>query len=67
MRYKVIGFVLSFMLLALCFSASAQQQAKIPRIGILAPLSASFFSARLEGLRQRLRELGYVEGKKHSH
>ena len=27
------------------------------------PASASFFSARLEGFRQRLRELGYVEGK----
>jgi putative ABC transport system substrate-binding protein len=43
--------------------AEAQQPARIPRIGILAPLSASFFTARLEALRQRLRELGYVEGK----
>ena len=43
--------------------APAQQPAKIPRIGILIPASASFFSARVEALRQRLRELGYVEGK----
>jgi len=43
--------------------AQAQQPARIPRIGILIPASASFFSARVEALRQRLRELGYVEGK----
>ena len=43
--------------------AEAQQPAKIPRIGILVAPSASFFSARVEAFRQRLRELGYVEGK----
>ena len=43
--------------------AQAQQPARIPRIGILAPPSASFISARIEAFRQRLRELGYVEGK----
>ena len=43
--------------------AEAQQPARIPRIGILIPSSASFFSARVEAFRQRLRELGYVEGK----
>ena len=43
--------------------AQAQQPARIPRIGILVPTSAAFFSARLEAFRQRLRELGYVEGK----
>ena len=52
------------MLLALGVAAQAQQPARIPRIGILAAPSASFFSARVEALRQRLRELGYVEGKK---
>ena len=51
------------MLLALSFPAEAQQPARIPRIGILIPTSASFISARLEAFRQRLRELGYVEGK----
>jgi putative ABC transport system substrate-binding protein len=48
--------------LALCFPAEAQEPARIFRIGILAPLSVSSFSGRLEGLRKRLRELGYVEG-----
>jgi putative ABC transport system substrate-binding protein len=43
--------------------AQAQQPARIHRIGILAAPSASFFSARVEAFRQRLRELGYVEGK----
>jgi ABC-type uncharacterized transport system substrate-binding protein len=41
----------------------AQQPAGIPRIGILSTSSGSVFSARVEALRQRLRELGYVEGK----
>jgi len=41
----------------------AQQAARILRIGILIPASASFFSARVEAFRRRLRELGYVEGK----
>ena len=41
----------------------AQQPARIHRIGILSPSSGSVFSARVEAFRQRLRELGYVEGK----
>jgi putative ABC transport system substrate-binding protein len=43
--------------------AEPQQPPRILRIGILIAPSASFISARLETLRQRLRELGYVEGK----
>jgi putative ABC transport system substrate-binding protein len=41
----------------------AQQPARILRIGILIPASASFFLPRVEAFRRRLRELGYVEGK----
>jgi putative ABC transport system substrate-binding protein len=44
-------------------AVEAQQPARIPRIGFLIPASASFFSSRVEAFRQRLRELGYVEGK----
>jgi putative tryptophan/tyrosine transport system substrate-binding protein len=62
-KRKLGSFALCVMLFALCQSAQAQQPARIHRIGILIPASASFFSARLEALRQRLRELGYVEGK----
>jgi hypothetical protein len=39
--------------------AEAHQSAKVPRIGYLTGAT----SARTEALRQRLRELGYVEGK----
>jgi len=42
--------------------ALAQQPARIHRIGILNPLSGSVFPARVEAFRQRLRQLGYVEG-----
>jgi putative tryptophan/tyrosine transport system substrate-binding protein len=44
-------------------AAEAQQPAKIPRIGYLAPASLSALTARTEAFRQGLRELGYVEGK----
>ena len=43
--------------------AQAQQAKKVPRIGLLAPPSASFFSTRIGAFRQGLRELGYLEGK----
>ena len=44
-------------------AAQAQQPARIHRIGILSPVSGSVLSARVEAFRQRLRELGYLEGK----
>jgi len=43
--------------------AEPQQATKFPRIGILIATTASFYSARVEAFRQRLRQLGYVEGK----
>jgi putative ABC transport system substrate-binding protein len=50
--------------LALSVPADAQQPAKVPRIGILAPDSSAFpASARYHSFRQGLRELGYIEGK----
>ncbi len=62
MNHKIVFLALSAMLFALCFSALAQQPAKVPRIGYLVgPSSAS--SARYDAFRQGLRELGYVEGK----
>ncbi|MGH7765913.1 MAG: ABC transporter substrate-binding protein [Candidatus Binatia bacterium] len=63
MRKNIVRLTLGVLLLALSFPAAAQQPAGIPRIGILAPLSVSSFSGRLEAFRQRLRQLGYVEGK----
>jgi putative tryptophan/tyrosine transport system substrate-binding protein len=58
-------FALGFsgaMLLALCFSAQAQQPKKIPSIGVLDSGTPSASSVRIESFRQGLRELGYVEG-----
>jgi putative ABC transport system substrate-binding protein len=62
-RCAALFLALCSMLLAPCFPAEAQQPASILRIGILIAPSASIFSARVEALRRRLRELGYVEGK----
>ena len=50
------------MLFALSYPASAQQAAKIPRIGYLTGASLSGQLARTEAFRQGLHELGYVEG-----
>ena len=63
MKNKIITLALCAMIFALCFPAQAQQTAGIPRIGILIAATASSDSARIEAFRQRLRELGYVEGK----
>ena len=60
-RRSFFCFALGALLLALCFSAEAQQPAKIPRIGYVSggnpndPLEAAF--------GQALRDLGYVDGK----
>ena len=62
-KRKLGSFALCAMLFALCFSVQAQQPAGIHLIGILSPSSGSVFPARVEAFRQRLRQLGYVEGK----
>ena len=60
--WSVVGMTLSAMLLALCSSAQAQQPKKVPRIGYLGAASYSANRARVEALRQGLREAGYIEG-----
>jgi putative ABC transport system substrate-binding protein len=59
MRYKVLAVVLVTLALASVRLAEAQQP-KIPRIGFL---SRGGNPAAFEGLRQGLRDLGYIEGK----
>ena len=61
-RSIVICLPLTVFLLTLSFT-EAQETAKIPRIGYLSPFDAARESARAEAIRQRLRELGYIEGK----
>jgi putative ABC transport system substrate-binding protein len=51
------------MLFALCPSAEAQQTGKISRIGVLISGTSSNATPRIRAFQQRLRELGYVEGK----
>ena len=60
---KAAVFSILFVVVSLAVIAEAQQPARIHRIGILIPTSESNLSARVETFRQRLRELGYVEGK----
>jgi putative tryptophan/tyrosine transport system substrate-binding protein len=45
------------------FAARAQQSAKLPTIGFLGPTTPSSQSQHLAAFVQRLRELGWVEGR----
>jgi ABC-type uncharacterized transport system substrate-binding protein len=63
MKKKLTLLTLCALLLALSYSASAQQTTKVLRIGYLAAVSPSAVAARTEAFRQGLWELGYVEGK----
>src|SRR5437899_10029760 len=63
MRKTVISFALTTLFYALCLPVWAQQPTKVPRIGYLSAATPDGQSARIEAFRQRLRELGYVEGK----
>ena len=63
MKKKITVLTLCAALLALCFSADAQQTTKVPRIGYLTGATPVGQAARVEAFRQGLRELGYIEGK----
>ena len=58
----VVSVVLCAMLFALSFRANAQQPQKVPRIGYLSAPDSATESARSEGIRQALRESGYIDG-----
>jgi len=64
MNHKfLIGWVLAAALLAVVVCAEAQPAGKTPRIGFLLDNPPATVASRLEGFRQGLRELGYIEGK----
>ncbi len=64
MSKKVMCGALGAVLLALSFAAEAQQPAKIPRIGYVSGSGDLKTPGPLvEGFRQGLRDLGYIEGK----
>ena len=55
--------VVACVLLTTTFTAEAQPAQRVPRVGVLAPLSPPPApSPDIEGFRQGLREVGYVEG-----
>ena len=62
MSKKIFYVALSAMLLALSYSASAQQPKKVPRIGYLSIYDPARESTRSDGIRLALRDLGYIEG-----
>jgi ABC-type uncharacterized transport system substrate-binding protein len=65
MRRKFFGLALSTLLFALGFPAQAQQATKIPRIGYQAGSlgTAANPDPTTHAFRQRLKDLGYIEGK----
>src|SRR6266498_2123010 len=60
---EILLWLLATILLATVSLAQAQQQGKVPRIGYLSALSPSAEASRLDGFRQGLRDLGYVDEK----
>ena len=62
-RPKWLGLsIIAFVLAVAGAMADAQQPTKIPRIGYLSTQDPARESARSEGVRLALRELGYIEG-----
>jgi putative ABC transport system substrate-binding protein len=62
LRNSKFAILTGTMLFALCNSASAQQQARIPKVGWLGVRPAASDTGRESFLRE-LRKIGYVEGK----
>jgi putative ABC transport system substrate-binding protein len=60
---KRIAISVLAILLALVFSAEAQQLKRIPRVGFVTAGSASTIASRIEAFRYGLRDLGYQEEK----
>jgi putative tryptophan/tyrosine transport system substrate-binding protein len=62
MKKAAVPSILVAVVLALGVIAEAQQPKKVPRIGYLTSSDPATESTRSEGIRQALRDLGYVEG-----
>jgi len=64
MKRKITVITLCAILLTLNFPSSAQQPAKIPRVGFLSGSgNPNTPGPQLEAFRRGLQELGYIEGK----
>ena len=62
MSKKIFYLASGVLLFALCLPAEAQQPKKVLRIGYLSNADPVSESARVEAIRQRLREHGFTEG-----
>jgi putative ABC transport system substrate-binding protein len=62
MKKTGLLLILIAVLVAVAVVTEAQQPIKVPRIGYLSNTDAATDSARAEGIRLALRELGYIEG-----
>jgi putative ABC transport system substrate-binding protein len=61
-KAAVPSILIAVVFLAVAAIAEAQQPGKVPRLGYLSSADAATDSARAEGIRLALRELGYIEG-----
>ena len=62
MKRSILILAFGFILMIDFVSAEAQQPKKVTRIGYLSSQDPAYESARAEGIRLALRDLGYVEG-----
>jgi hypothetical protein len=62
MKKAAVPILVAVILLTVAVVTEAQQPMKVPRIGYLSNTDAASDSARAEGIRLALRELGYIEG-----
>jgi len=63
MRVKILVWLLATVLLTTAPLAEAQQPKKVPLVGFFVVPPPSAVSARIDAFRQRLHELGYIQGK----
>jgi len=61
MKKTIVGFTLTAIFFAPCFSAKAQHTGKVYRVGYLSPRKE--MGRNEDAFRNRMHELGYVEGK----
>src|SRR5215510_9215216 len=62
MKKAAVPILVAVILLTVAVVTEAQQPTKVLRIGYLSNTDAATDSARAEGIRLALRELGYIEG-----
>ncbi len=62
-KHRILLWIFAALSAACPSNVAAQQGGKIPRIGFQLDSSAASIASRLDGFRQGLHELGYVEGK----